>query len=458
MLHRAPTPIAPDPPVSLRPGRWGLACLGLLATVLLLYVAIGWLSPGYVADMDNGKVWIRWLARNGLSNAYRIPMDYPPLALYPFALAGAIYQAIADPGFNEGAARQSQLLTLLLKMSGITFHVALAGLIYVLARQRGPRVAFLASAVYAANPAVAYDVPHLGQTDPLVAGFTVAGVGALVARRPALGGVAFALAALSKPQAWALLPIVAWALFRGLGPRASARAGLAGLATLVLVLLPWILGNRIYQLPRFFEYLSTRSTANSAISADAHNIWWIPTLLNGEWVADSQPLVGPLSYGVAGLLLGAAWLGFMLVAADRLPRREDLYLVAGAATFGFFMLMVRAHENHSYLALPLLVLAAVHAPARWGLVGLSTAGLLLNLALHDPLLLGAYAATPRPGQPIPLPLLAAYLVNLGLFLLLLGLLGRDVRGLIRGATQLTARSDGRKSVRSAAAVGERAPP
>src|ERR671925_697078 len=133
-------------PGRLRPGPWALAGLGLLVLMLAAYLVLGWSTPGDRADMENGKTWIRWLTRNGLPDAYRMALDYPPVPLYLFALAGAIYQSTVDPSFNERAALASQTMTLLWKLPGITFHFALAGLIYLLARSRGPRTAFLATA------------------------------------------------------------------------------------------------------------------------------------------------------------------------------------------------------------------------------------------------------------------------------------------------------------------------
>jgi hypothetical protein len=376
--------------------------------------------------MDNGKVWIRWLTRNGVQDAYRMPMDYPPVPLYLFAAAGSVYQTLVDPSFNERAAQASQLLTLLLKLTGIVFHLVLAAVIYVLVRPRGARIALIASAAYALNPAVAYDVPHIGQTDPIAAAFAVAGFGSLVAGRPGLGGAALALAALGKPQAWALLPLGGLVVWQWCGRAGVARAALWGGAATLLVLAPWIVGGRLHHLPRFFEYLSTRSTANSVVSANAHNIWWLPTLVRSEWIDDWQPFIGPISYRLVGLALAAVWLGLCLLAAARLRRRHDVYLVAGALTFGFFALMVRAHENHGYLAIPFLTLAVAWSPRLWPLPVLASVGLLVNLALHDPLVLGAYASPPAPGQPLPGALLAAQLANVGLNLGLLAMLAREV--------------------------------
>src|SRR5207249_848542 len=169
-----------------QPGPWDLLALATLTLAFGAYLVVGWSTSGDQADMANGKAWMRWLTRNGVQDAYRIAMDYPPVPLYLFALAGSVYERLVDPSFNERSAVASQTLTLLWKLPGIVFQLAIAGLIYVLVRPRGERVAFLAMAGYALNPAVAYDVPHLGQTDPLPAAFSVATFGALTVGYPGL--------------------------------------------------------------------------------------------------------------------------------------------------------------------------------------------------------------------------------------------------------------------------------
>jgi len=147
-------------------------------------------------------------------------------------------------------------------------------------------------------------------------------------------------------------------------------------------------------------------------------------LIRWDWIDDSEPFIGPLSYRAVGFLLSLAWFGLCLFAAHRLRRRADLYLVAAALTFGFFLLMVRAHENHGYLAVPLLALAAALAPRWWPLCGLVSLTVLVNLVLRDPLLLGAYVSVPDPGQPAPPLLVAAQLGNVALNFVILGLFAR----------------------------------
>src|SRR5215207_295192 len=73
--------------------------LGLV--VLLLSLVIGWLTPGYEGDMNQNKGWARTLVRNGMHDAYRSNIDYPPVPLYMFAASGWVYQTFVDPSFNE---------------------------------------------------------------------------------------------------------------------------------------------------------------------------------------------------------------------------------------------------------------------------------------------------------------------------------------------------------------------
>ena len=84
------------------------------------------------------------------------------------------------------------------------------------------------------------------------------------------------------------------------------------------------------------------------------------------------------------------------------------------------MLMVRAHENHSFLAVPLLAVAVAWDPRRWPLYLLSTAGLFLNLALHDPLAVENYASPPAPDQPLPAAIFVGQMLNVGLNFVVLG--------------------------------------
>src|SRR5436853_326420 len=90
--------------------------------------------------------------------------------------------------------------------------------------------------------------------------------------------------------------------------------------------------------------MSSNSPANHVISANAHNLWWLPTLLAGRWIDDWEPLIGALSFRWAGFAL----VGLVLLACVRRLRGRapspDYYLLAAALGVGWFLFTPRAHE------------------------------------------------------------------------------------------------------------------
>jgi hypothetical protein len=194
-----------------------------------------------------------------------------------------------------------------------------------------------------------------------------------------------ALGALAKPQAWTILPLVALATWREFGVRGLlAGAGVAG-AVATLILAPFLVSGRLGGLVTFPEVMSS---VMPAVTANAHNAWWLVFAHHGTdplYSNDTARLVGPLSFRsvaaalVATQLLFTYWLYW--------TRRVALAEAAALGVLGWFLLTTQAHENHLFFVLPLL---AVAWPQRRRLLivfgGLSVT-VLLNMALHDQLLL-----------------------------------------------------------------------
>jgi Gpi18-like mannosyltransferase len=414
------------------PLSWGQLLAVLLVGVVIVYLLVAALSPGYVSDIGTNKVWGRHIAREGIHNVYRISTDYPPVLLYFFGAAAEMYENFVDPSFAEKPMLASQLYTFLIKLPGIIFHPVVATVIYRLVRRFGPGVAFWVATAYALNPAVAYDVAHLGQTDPVHAAFTLGSVGALVYGQPLLAGALIALAALTKPQAWILLPIVGLGLIFWYGRRGALLGTLGGLIASTVVLLPWIVTNRLHHAERFLEALDTKSVNAQALTAQAHNIWWIPTLLEWRFISDWETVLGPISYRMIAMTLVLALVGLVVQRMPRLRPRDRLFSHIGLLTVGWFVMTVRAHENHLFMALPFLAVAWA-LDRRYGLLfGLVSVSLLLNLALHDPLLVGNWAAGPDPGQPLPGWVVAGQVLNVMLNLLAFAIALVITLGLVMG--------------------------
>jgi dolichyl-phosphate-mannose-protein mannosyltransferase len=429
------------------PLSWGQLLAVLLVGVVLVYLLIAALSPGYVSDIGTNKVWGRQVAREGMYNAYRISTDYPPLLLYCFGVAAELYQRFGDPTFAEKPMLASQFYTFLIKLPGIIFHPVVAASIYFLVRRFGPGVAFGVAAAYAVNPAAAYDVAHLGQTDPVHSSFALLSVGALVYGQPLAAGALIALAALTKPQAWILLPIVGLGLMFWYGRRGALLGTLGGAVASAIILSPWIVTNRLHHVERFFDALETKSVNSQALTAQAHNLWWIPTLLEWRFINDWESLLGPITYRMAGM---GMVLALVVLVASKLPSlrpRDRLFSFIGLLTVGWFVVTVRAHENHLFMALPFLAVAWA-LDRRYGVIFvLVSLSLFMNLALHDPLLVENWAAGPDPGQPLPGWIIAGQVLNVVLNLVTLAIslvltLGLVISGLPRTLPGRRSRASG----------------
>jgi hypothetical protein len=418
------------------PGRWtlwlGLSVLG----ALVLWLAVAALSPGYVADIESRKTRAKWVTEEGIQDAYRMRIDYPPGNLYLFAAVGHTYQALVDPTFDRRRAAASQLLTWLIKLPPTLFHLATGLAVYLLVRRRADeRLAWIAATVLLFDPAALFDVAHQGQYDPVHTFFSLLAVAGLASGRFAPAGAAIGLAALTKPQSWILLPLVAAVAWRQAGLRGLTHCGLGGLAALVLGLLPFIVHNRLSHLSRLWEYMNTNSTANHVISANAHNLWWLPSLAENRWIDDWERL-GPLSFRTLGVALVLLVLAACLARLWRGSPRPDLYLLAAALGCGWFLFTPRAHEYHAFFVLPFLAVAWPTQPRLLALYALASASLLANLMLHDPLVVGELAALPDPANPFPAWYAALTLLNVISFAALLAGLALALRPTAASAQKL----------------------
>jgi hypothetical protein len=232
---------------------------------------------------------------------------------------------------------------------------------------------------------VIYDVAHWAQPDGAHSFFGVLSVGLLDLGQVLAPWAALGVAAMAKPQAWFLLPLVAIATLRQHGASGLARGALAGAIAVAAIALPFIVTGHLGEL---LSLPLAVSTVMPVVSADAHNLWWLLFQLRGQnplFLQDSARLVGPLTFRLASAALVAA--SMLLTFWLYWTRRTSLAEAAALGVLGWFLFTTQAHENHLFFALPLLSLAW---PARpWLLVpfGVLSLTLLLNMVLHDQLVL-----------------------------------------------------------------------
>src|SRR5437870_4945539 len=349
--------------------RW----LALFGGSLLLALIVGHLlrdTPGYMVrnpdetitgDITHYVYWTRLVTLGGVQSAYggtwpETYAVYPPVALYPLQLIGTAYRWLQDPSFDPEAAQRSVWLHEAIKFVALAWHLLTACAIFVLVRRATTQpLAAVAGSLYVLNPAAIYDVAHWAQPDGAHSLFSVLAIGLLSAGQVLAPWGAMAAAALAKPQAWAILPLLAIGTFR--------LHGLLGLARGLLVLVFVSVGIAVpfFAAGRLSELLSLPGNVTSVmpvVSADAHNLWWIIVQQRGAdplFVEDSAHAFGPLTFRATAAVLVAAVL--LLTWWLYWTRRASLAEAAALGVLGWFTFTTQAHENHLFFALPLLSLA-----------------------------------------------------------------------------------------------------
>jgi hypothetical protein len=212
------------------------------------------------------------------------------------------------------------------------------------------------------------------------AGFLLLAVWLFGLDRAFLGWAFVGLAAATKPQAWVLLPFLGFVSLRRFGLSRTMLGGSAAIAVGLVVCLPFLLGGTymdLFKLPRFIT--ETMPVA----SANAHNVWWLVTHAHPEFVFDSEPLLGDVTYRRAAAVLALALFAYTLWCTN--PRGSPEHLLAACAflAFGWFMVTTRAHENHAFFVLPLLVVAAPSSRFLQVLFAIISLTSFLNMTLHD---------------------------------------------------------------------------
>ena len=271
---------------------------------------------------------------------------------------------------------------------------------------------------YWLNPAAILNGSVLGYLDPLFAAPLVASLISGAMGWPLLAGGLLALSVLTKVQAVLLAPVIALAVWQvgrhgapgGMGVMGPARAVGGAAAVTVVALSPFAVAGALPNLRQAVMQL----TRHDMLSAQAANLWWIVTwILRGAYGVADYGVLGAFTRLVKGPLgmtrvveLGYpnprvfATLAVLAVFAWVLwrgRRARDLPMLAGMGAlmvWAYFTLAVQVHENHAFMAVPLLVLAAAGRRAFSGPLVALSALFTLNLNLF-------YGLGDRVGYAVP---------------------------------------------------------
>jgi hypothetical protein len=357
--------------------------LAVSALTVGALIRIAILPIGASAVDDSWRAWSYHAATRGPWNLYGprghtvsfagidAPVVYPPLALDEFAIIGRAHMALNGGRFDNDVA-----LTRTIKGAIVLLDGMLTALIFLVVRRAGGAAsAWWAGMAYWLNPAVLM-ITTLGYVDVFLA---IPAVGALIAAsygRPWLTGILFAAGIMTKPQGLFIAPAAALALWNAghgeSGMRRLCEAAAASAMAAALIAAPVVAVGKTYDMLRSVAVLA----GHDALSALAFNLWWIVSYLFTAAAARAGGLHAALlvhtdivthAYAmergwphprvVAILLLAAS----VLWALKTAVRARDLGLHAALAAFivfTYFTLSVQVHENHFFLALPLLAIAA----------------------------------------------------------------------------------------------------
>ncbi|MFD2330333.1 hypothetical protein ACFSR7_13870 [Cohnella sp. GCM10020058] len=367
--------------VEARRGRIGWYAAGLVLAGIVLRIVLADRYGGFLSDQRLFVQWGEAVVRDGLAGAYlgNGNINYPPLFLF---LLGGYTRLI------EWFGQAPEPGTLSFKMVLVAIDSASMVFVAIWVRKRADVYLGLGVlALIALNPALIADGAVWGQADMLHAMLMAAAV-ILVASRPGVSGLCFALALLTKFQAVTVLPVlgmyllvaaIRWKKFR------AAAMWLVGCCLPLLVALIYFSAHGALGTMMTQAYGDAVGSF-TGVTVNAMNIW-SGIIGVGPDVQDTTAFVGGITYRAAGLALFAA--AVLLLCAYTVPalaairRRHEVEAVllrAGAAVnFAFFMLPTEIHERYGIPALVFMLLVVLH-DRRWaaGAVGL-TITTLINL-------------------------------------------------------------------------------
>ena len=334
----------------------GVLLAGILVLAAVLRICIAML---FLGKFDT-QVYLGWArgVQDGFFNAYdgHIPnMDYPPLYLYPLKLIGML---LAIPGVGDYLPYEM----LLIKLTPILCDLMTVAVLYFACRRRSVVFGLILASVWAINPASIFNCAVWGQTDTMMIFLIALCLWALDEDRPILGAVLFAVAGLTKLQCLYFGPIVLFYFLRRKDWTMLLKAVGAGLATVAVVFVPFMIGAKSWTL--IFDIYLGGYDLFPVINLNAFNFYGLGEL---NWVTDtlsifggspngSGQMVGGFTFSMLStilLLLSLAFVCFLMLKG----KRFSVWMGSLMLMQCLFMLTIRQHERYQIVVLILCLMA-----------------------------------------------------------------------------------------------------
>jgi Gpi18-like mannosyltransferase len=314
-----------------------LFCLFVVAFVLRLLL---FSFQGYQNDMDTFVSWFNTAAASGPRFFYTDVSwcDYPPFNIYLFWGFGSLAQTLGLFG--------SSFVVYVVKFVPNFFDMLIGVLIYFFVqKQLSFKLSLLSVVLYVFNPAVIFNAAVWGQFDALYTLFLLVSLILALKGKPEVSAASFAVSILTKPQAIALLPLVAFVIFKKNGFKRLLFSIATFTVTIFVIILPMQWNNPMSFL--YNIYFGAYS-GYAYTSINAFNLWG----LFGLWIPDGNLFI-------LGWILFAIFSVFALYVLNKRWEKSDsmfVFFVAFMLLFAFFMLPTRIHERYLFPAISLLVL------------------------------------------------------------------------------------------------------
>lgn len=298
---------------------------------------------------DDIAFYIRWatVAREqGIVNIYQATdFDYLPLISYVLWF----YGQVAGPlGFLSNPLGWRVVASLV--------YIATIGLLYQIARRQIQSDARAGRwlVLLAFNAALLHNPVVWGQSDIIGVLLLLLAFHLAYQKQVWWSGIACGLVFISKPQAWFVLPVIAWLLIERCGWRKAIGAGVVGSGVaLALAALPFG-----FDLGAVWRYFNGKEFAG-----DYANLY--PNAFNLNYlVLGTNPVEPPVWLSVLGF--GVVGLTLLLICyyQFRHNNRSDAFrqwnLSAGLLAFTCFTWLIKMKERYLIFALPFVALAALH--------------------------------------------------------------------------------------------------
>lgn len=317
--------------------------------------------PAFEVDLGTFTAWSRDLGHNGPWNFYHSDSfaDWTPGYLYVLTLFGVL-----DRVFTFDANQYEYLL----KLPSIAFDLASVYLLYRLLEGQKPELRFGAAAAYSLSPALLVVGPVWAQVDSALAFFLLLTVYYFAKGRPVAAATAYTVGFLTKPQAIAALPFLAfWVLrdqlletvrhlpdlrdpteryLRIAGDMAVrvARLAWAPLAVAFLIIFPFFPDNPW----GIFDQLQGATEVYPYSTFFAYNFWgmlWAQSDGYPGFPSDSLTFLG-LEYRSWGIFLFVVATMAIIFVFRRARSPGLLSLAVALSVLAFFVFLTRMHERY----------------------------------------------------------------------------------------------------------------